>query len=243
MFCPKCGTQLPDGSIACSSCGTSFAAGAPRAGAAAAVAGERMKAASSDALGAFKTFMGNPVGGLADAYNSLGPARALGVGITFGAVFAVCTILAVYRVMPFRPEGAGGFLRILLFAVVPFVALMVSALAVRTIFRGEGAVGSDSFLAGAALLPFGFLLIIASLLGVRNFEVTYYLSVFAVCLTILMLFAGITRIYKVSERGATLAIPIMLVATAWLSRVLYGMILNHGGGYGGGADMFQGFGN
>jgi hypothetical protein len=72
MFCPKCGTQLPDGSIACSSCGTSFAASRGGA-AAAAVAGERMKAASADAFGAFKTFVGNPVGGLADAFNSLGP--------------------------------------------------------------------------------------------------------------------------------------------------------------------------
>ena len=243
MFCPKCGTQLPDGSIACSSCGTSFAA--PRAGAAAGVAGERMKAASADAFGAFKTFMGNPVGGLADAYAALGPAKAMGVGLTFGVVFAVCTMIATYRIMPFRPDGAKGFFLILLFAVIPFIALMVSALAVRTVFRGEGAPGSDSFLAGAALLPFGFFLIIASLVGLGSIDLLYFLSLFAVCLTILMLFAGITRIYRISERGATIAIPIMLIATAWLSKVIYGMVLRQamGGGFGGGEDMFQGFGN
>ncbi len=242
MFCPKCGTQLPDGSVACSSCGTSFAAGAPGGGAAAAMAGQKMKAASSDALGAFKTFVGNPVGGLADAYHALGASRALGVGLTFGAVFAVCVILGVYRMVPFRPDGAGGFFMIVLVAVVPFIALMVSALAVRSIFRGEGALGSDSFLAGASLLPFGFLLLIASLLGMGNFEIIYFLAMFASTLTILMLFAGITRIYKISERAATLAIPIMLVATAWLTKIIYRAMLNQamGGGFGRGGNMFEG---
>ena len=49
----------------------------------AAIAAEKAMAASKDALGAFKTLAGNPVGGLAGAYEGLGPARALGVGIMF----------------------------------------------------------------------------------------------------------------------------------------------------------------
>jgi hypothetical protein len=242
MFCPKCGTQLPDGSVACSSCGTSFAA--PRAGAAAAVAGERMKAASSDAITAFKAFASNPVGGLADAYNSLGASKALGVGLTFGAVFAVCILLSVYRVVPefMRPTGVGGFLKILVVAVVPFGALFLAAAAVRTIFRGEGALGSDSFLAGASLLPFGFLAIIMSVVGPSNLEVIYFLSLFAVCLTILMLFAGLTRINRISERMATIAVPLMLVLTAWVSKVIYRMMINSAMG-GGGMEGFDGFGN
>jgi hypothetical protein len=206
-----------------------------------------MRAASSDAIGAFKTFAGNPVGGLADAYNALGPAKALGVGLTFGAVFALCILLSVYRVVPefMRPTGVGGFLKIILVAIVPFAALFVAAIAVRTVFRGEGAIGSDSFLAGAALLPFGFLAIIMSILG-PNMDVATFLGLFAVCLTILMLFTGLTRMYKVSERMATLAVPIMLVLTAWLTKVIYRMMIESamGGGFGGGGgDPFQGFGN
>ena len=244
MFCPKCGTQLPDGSVACSSCGTTFAPA--RGGAAAAVAGERMKAASADAFTAFKTFMGNPVGGLADAYDSLGAAKALGVGITFGVVFAVCILLSMYRVVPefLRPGGVGGFLRMVVIAVTPFVALLVATVAVRTVFRGEGAIGIDSFLAGAALLPFGFIALVASILGPTNWNVIQFLAIFSISITILMLFAGLTRIYKLSERMATIAVPIMLLITAFLSQTIYRMMLKSAmGGMGGGDDPFQGFGN
>ena len=242
MFCPKCGTQLPDGSIACSSCGTSFAA--PRGGAAAAVAGERMKAASADAFGAFKTFMGNPVGGLADAYNSLGAGKAMGVGLTFGAVFAVCLLLSFYRVVPefLRPTGVGGFFKLLVVAVIPFVSMFVATIAVRSVFRGDGNVGSDSFLAGASLLPFGFIALVATLLGAENWNIIQFLAIFGISVTILMLFAGLTRMYKISDRMATLAVPIMLLITAWLSQAIYRMMLESA--MGGGGNPFEGgFGN
>jgi hypothetical protein len=244
MFCPKCGTQLPDGSVACSSCGTTFAA--PRGVAGAAVAGERMKAASADAFGAFKTFMGNPVGGLADAYASLGPAKALGVGLTFGAVFAVCILLSFYRVVPefLRPTGVGGFLKLVIAAVAPFVSLFVATIAIRTVFRGEGSTGSDSFLAGASLLPFGFIALIASILGPSNWNVIQFLAIFSISITILMLFAGLTRIYRISDRMATLAVPIMLLITAFLSQTIYRMMLRSAmGGMGGGDNPFEGMGN
>jgi hypothetical protein len=237
MFCPKCGTQLPDGSIACSSCGTTFAA--PRGAAGAAVAGERMKAASADAFSAFKTFAGNPVGGLADAYTALGPAKALGVGLTFGAVFAVCLLLSFYRVVPefLRPTGVGGFLKLVVVAVIPFVSMFVATIAVRSVFRGEGSVGSDSFLAGASLLPFGLIALVATILGAENWNVIQFLAIFGISVTILMLFTGLTRMYKISERMATIAVPIMLLITAWLSQTIYRMMLESamgGGGMGGG---------
>jgi hypothetical protein len=242
MFCPKCGTQLSDGSVACSSCGTTFAAS--RGGAAAAVAGERMKAASADAFSAFKSFMGNPVGGLADAYNSLGPSKALGVGITFGVVFMVCMLLSVYRVVPefLRPTGVGGFLKILFVCIVPFLSLFIATTAVRTVFRGEGALGSDSFLAGASLLPLGLIAVIASILGPTNLNVIQFLAIFSISITILMLFAGLTRISRISERMATLAVPIMILISAFLSQTIYRMMLESA--IGGGGNPFEGgFGN
>jgi hypothetical protein len=142
----------------------------------------------------------------------------------------------VYRILgsAFFP-GVGGFFKILVIAVVPFVALFAATAGVRTVFRGEGALGSDSFMAGAALLPFGLMFLVMTLLGrSSNGNVMYFLGTFAITLTILMLFAGITRINKISERMATIAIPIMLVVTAWLSRVIYTeMIKASFGGYNG----------
>lgn len=210
------------------------------------MAGERMKAASADAFGAFKTFMGNPVGGLADAYNALGPGKALGVGLTFGAVFAVCLLLSFYRVVPefLRPTGVGGFFKLLVVAVVPFASMFVATIAVRSVFRGDGNVGSDSFLAGASLLPFGFIALIATILGAENLNIIQFLAIFGISVTILMLFAGLTRMYKISERMATIAVPVMLLITAWLSKTIYRMMLESAmGGGGGGGNPFQGFGN
>jgi hypothetical protein len=247
MFCPKCGTQLPDNSVACSSCGTTFGGGA---GARTMVAGagvDRMKSGATDAFGAFKSFATDPVGGLAGAYSGLGSGKALTVGIVFGVVFALCITLAIYRVIgSMLFPGVGGFLKILVIAVVPFVALFAATLGVRTVFRGEGDLGADSFISGASLLPFGVVALIMTLLGRSGSgNVMQFLGIFAISLTIMMLFAGLTRIHKISERMATIAIPLMLVITAWLTRVIYTQMIkaSFGGGFdGGGFQNMPGFG-
>ena len=111
MFCQKCGTQIPDNAVACSSCGVSAAAPNPTA-----LAADKVKVASKDALRAFKMFASNPVAGLSVAFESLGQARALGVGITFGALFSLCVLFGIYRLLPEwgRPPGFSGFIKILI---------------------------------------------------------------------------------------------------------------------------------
>jgi hypothetical protein len=224
MFCQKCGAQIPDNVTACSACSTVVAAAAPNP---ATVAAERVKAASKDALQAFKLFASNPVGGLSGAFESLGQARALTAGITFGVAFALCVLFAAYRVLPVwgRPQGFTGFIKILVVSVVPFVSLLGASTAARKAFRGEGGFGHDSFIAGASSLPFGCVALLAAILGLGNIEVIALFTLFAVCVTILMLFAGLTRICKTSERAATLAVPLMLIASAWLSKVIYAALL------------------
>jgi hypothetical protein len=105
----------------------------------------KVKVASTDALHAFKLFATNPVGGLSSAFDSLGQDRALGVGITFGALLALCVLLGVYRLVPAwgRPQGFGGFVRILVVAVVPFVSLFGATILGRLGFRGHGSFGHD----------------------------------------------------------------------------------------------------
>lgn len=222
MYCSKCGTQIQDNSVACSSCGASMAAPNPTA-----LAADKVKAASTDALQAFKMFASNPVAGLSVAFENLGPARALGVGIIFGTLFALCIVFGVYRLLPEwgRRRGFSGFLKILVVAVVPFISLFGASVFGRKAFRGEGGFGHDSFITGASLLPFGFFAMLAGILGLGNTEVIAVFALFAVCLSILMLFAGLTRICKTSERSATIAVPLMLLASAWLSKIIYTAML------------------
>jgi len=222
MFCQKCGAQVEDGAVACAKCSASLVPPNP-----ASIAADKVGAASKDALQAFKMFASNPVAGLSVAFESLGPARALGVGITFGALFSLCVLFGIYRVLGEwgRPQGFSGFIKILVVAVVPFISLFVASVLGRKAFRGEGGFGHDSFIAGASLLPFGFVALLAVILGVGNMEVIAVFTLFAVCLTILMLFAGLTRICKLSEQAATVAVPLMLIASAWLSKIIYTAML------------------
>jgi len=191
------------------------------------VAAEKIKAASSDAWEALKLFALNPVAGLSVAFDSLGQARAFGVGIAFGATFALCVVLAAYRLLPEwgRPHGFTGFIKILVVAVVPVISLFGANVVARKAFRGKGGFGHDSFISGASLLPLGCVNLLAAILGFGNIEVIALFTLFAICLTILMLFAGLTRICKTSERAATLAVPLVLIVSAWLSKVIYAALL------------------
>jgi len=222
MYCSKCGTQIQDNSVACSSCGASMAALNPIA-----LATDKVKAACTDALQAFKMFASNPVVGLSVAFENLGPARALGVGIVFGTLFALCIVFGVYRLLPEwgRPNGFSGFLKILVVAFVPVISLFGAGVFSRKVFRGKGGFGHDSFITGAALLPFGFFAMLVGILGIGNTEVIAVFTLFAVCLSILMLFAGLTRICKTSEQSATIAVPSMLLVSAWLSKIIYTTML------------------
>src|SRR5450759_491095 len=110
MHCVKCGAEIPQNATVCSSCGASVS---PKASG---VAVDKVKVASSAAFRAFKMFASNPVAGLAGACETIGETRAFGVGITFGALFSVCVLFAVYRLLPaeIRPAGFTGFIKILM---------------------------------------------------------------------------------------------------------------------------------
>jgi zinc-ribbon domain len=226
MFCQKCGTQIPENAAACPACSASTTAPKP-----ANDGSEQIKAASKDALKAFKLFALNPVGGLSVAFESLGQARTVGVGIVFGIAFALCLLFGVYRLLPGwgRPQGIAGFFKILVVAIVPFVSLLGASIVARKAFRANGDLGHDTFIAGASLLPFGCVALLAAILGFGNIEVISVFALFAICLTILMLYAGLTRISKLSEQAATLAVPLMLIASAWLSKIIYTAMLKNAG--------------
>ena len=222
MYCQKCGNQIQDGATTCPQCSAVVTAPNP-----AAMAADRVKAASRDAVKALKLFVTNPVAGLSVAFDALGETRALAAGIVFGVTCSLLVVLASYRLLPEwgRPHGFTGLLKILIAATVPVVSLFGATLLARKSFGGKGSVGHDSFISGAASLPFGIVAILGAVLGLGNIEVISLFAIFALCTTILMLFAGLTRINKTSERAATLAVPLMLVATAWLSKIIYAALL------------------
>ena len=80
---------------------------------------------------------------------------------------------------------------------------------------------NEAFISGVALLPFGLANLVSSLIGYGNLEISVTLFIIAVCVLILILFAGLTRISMATEKVASIAVPLMLIASVWISKVLY----------------------
>lgn len=192
------------------------------------VAVTRLRDAAINAWRSFKILASDPVAKLSLAFETLGPTNALGAGIIFGMVFDLCALFAFYRVIPdiIEPHGIGAFFKLFLFGVVPFISLVGAITIGRMTFRGKGQLGHNCFLAGVSLLPLGVVLLLTGILGPANLEVIAVLALGALCLTILLLFVGMSRICNISERAATIAVPLMLISSVWLSKIIYAMIFN-----------------
>lgn len=215
MYCTKCGALNDDTMKVCTSCEATI--GSPVS-----IASEKVKAASTDALSAFKRLALNPLGELEVAFEQLGSSRAFAVGITFGSLFAFALLFAAYRNLGWMaPSGFAGFLKILMLAVVPFVAMLVALVIIQKIFGASGGMPHASFVAGAASLPFGILAILVLILGIGNLEVIAICAFFTVCLGILTLYVGMTNVAKLSVRSATFAVPLCLGASVWISKILF----------------------
>ena len=199
---------------------------APSPAPAAPAAPGRIGTAGKDAVEALKLFAKNPVGGLEAAYLRLDEKRAVGAGVAFAVIYLLCWLAALYISADVRPSGLDGLIKFLLSGAVPFVSLIGASALARKIFNGAGSLGGDAFIAGAALLPFGAWIVLASLLGASNWKITAALSVFALCFTILILYTGSTRISKITEEKSALAVPTMILASGLLMYVIYGAIID-----------------
>src|SRR6185369_2010183 len=149
MYCTECGGPLDTSTNVCPRCVVPAMAGQAAAGAllvAPHVSGPpgvtpqvtaRVREASKDATQAFKTFATNPVGGLPLAFHSLGPPRAMGVGIVFAAFSLICVFIGVYLALPsFAKPDIADSLKFIVFGAVPFVSLLAAGAATRKGFRG-----------------------------------------------------------------------------------------------------------
>lgn len=226
MFCQKCGVAVGEVAAACPSCSTPIPEIATRAPAGA------ILGTLQEALASLRSFAGDPVGRLAPACESLGEARARRVGIAFGAAATAGFLLGGYLTLPgfvrreiFDVLGFGGVCKSLAFAVVPFACAALGGHAIRRLFGGRGSLGSDGFLAGAAVLPAAIAMILSGILGLENAVLVLVVSVLAGCTSILMLHAGFTRISKLSDRAATLSVPAVVLLGMWLARLLAASVL------------------
>jgi hypothetical protein len=242
--CPQCGTGIatpetsthPSGSAAPTMSGTAAApAPAPAQVALGKSIGQEVRARSKDAWEGIKLFAKSPVGGLQQSFEMFEPSRAMAVGVIFAVIYELLLFFGVYHAADKLASLFGGGLpasdlsikqglEIVFACAVPFITLTLSSMIARSVFRGKGSLAGDVYTAGASLLPLGLCVAVASFLGPANVEVIAALGVFALTYMILMLYAGCSRIAGIPETGAAPAVPIMLLLTIWLTKVVISAI-------------------
>jgi hypothetical protein len=232
MFCGSCGRSLAENLRFCDGCGADVNGGG--VGSSTPLSAQlktEVKARSLDAWHGVKLFARSPVGGLAESYSMFDDQRATQVGIVFAIIYETALMLGAF-IFKSKAEGLmGGFLpigeltatqlfKVLFLGMVPFASLIGASALARKIFRGEGRFSGDVYTAGAVLLPTGVLALLASLLGAANVEVILILVLFALTYSILILYAGCSRVGLIPEAGAAPAVPVILLLSAWITKII-----------------------
>jgi hypothetical protein len=236
MFCKSCGRALADTLKFCDGCGADIDGGA--AGPATPLSQQlksEVKARSLDAWQGVKLFAKSPVGGLPESFALFDDRRAIQVGVVFAIVYEVAILLGAL-IFKSRTEAVLGgmfpvgqlmgeltatqLFKVLFLGLVPFASLIGACALARAVFHGKGRFAGDVYTAGAVLLPTGVFVLLSALLGVANFEVIAILFLFALTYSILILYAGCSRIGCISEAGAAPAVPIILLLSAWITKII-----------------------
>lgn len=196
----------------------------------------RSKAAAQDALSTFMKLIYNPVGALPEAYRSLAPPQAIGVGIVFIVVAVICLLITgggVGSMFGFGFTSSMGFKGFLLgLGVMLGVAAGIAAgsFLARTVFRGEGNLSFDIFLGGAALLPLALGTLGSYLLGLIGIgaPIGQLPMLVGFSLMILVIFTGLARVAGLKEGLSSYLVAVVLsvgiLAGYLIGRMLLGML-------------------
>ena len=223
-FCSRCGTKLEVSRAFCSSCGASTT------GAAAAELKTKLAATSGDALATVRSLAVDPVGSLARAYESLGHERAQATGIALAVFFSLASTIGIALGAKRWVGGLlslgggpsfGDYFKLALALLIFPAALTAISDGVRQVLRAERSLARDLFSCGSAVVPLAIVILLSGILGVANVEVIALLALFSATYLVLMLFTGLTRLGGLTERAAAPAVPVILVLTAWLSKVVF----------------------
>jgi hypothetical protein len=125
-------------------------------------------------VAAFKTLALDPVGKMTEAYQALGPRRAVAMGAAFGAGFVVCSLVGAAIERHLNPDTgwrlgnrteltAKETLAIILIGVVIVACLTLGSVIFRSLSKGGGSFSQDLYSAGLAVYPLSPALLLAGL--------------------------------------------------------------------------------
>lgn len=162
----------------------------------------------------------DPVGGMLPAYMRVGAVHTAPAGCTYAAAVAGSLQLSFL----------GGWLPSVLtfdgwpwlaLGLVPFACLLGAGI-VASYFAGSRiSVDASAFIAGAALLPIGSLVLGSGIIRLLGGQQLFFgVAIFAACWLVLGLYGGYTRLLKLSETTAAIAVPAAIAASTWIAYAL-----------------------
>jgi hypothetical protein len=198
--------------------------------------GEFAKRAWLEAAGAVRGLISDPWGRIGTVYEQLGPKRAIVVGGVFVAAFVLCCLMAmvfqetipVPGVAVLESTDAVAIVKTVI-VLIGYVAALVGAVTlVRVAARTGAELAADLFVVGASLVPLGAFAILAGLLNPLSAVVQWIVSVlfiYAAVTAILMLYNGLSKAVRLSERMSALAVPTVLAAATTVAQLLRWLLM------------------
>jgi hypothetical protein len=190
----------------------------------------KTREAMTDAAAAFKILIKNPTQGISQAFHQLGPQKALQVGIVCAAIFILSYLLCMHQFFSFIGSMMGSdarvsvpasfYLKGFFFALIPLAAMFGAMAASRMVAKGSGSWQADAFVTGIAIIPVAFVMLVIGILGLEHYDFISILAMFAMCILILTLFHGFKDLAGLAPGAATLAVPITLLVTMFVCRML-----------------------
>ncbi len=170
-----------------------------------------------DIRAVLSTVVVNPAGGMLPTYATLTLPRAVRLSILMAIAFNIC--FAVGADLTWR-NLYGDLVpidKLVFTGGAVFLGFAVSSFFMRSIWRGSGSFVGDLFIAGAALLPLGVLVLLGGVIGFGNSAIALaVLTVFTTSYAILIAYSGCNQISNMSEEASTLSVPIIFSLTGFV---------------------------
>ena len=182
---------------------------------------------------ALRYVLTDPMGGQGLALNMLGQTRAMVVGLAFIILFVAAMFFFADRMIltPLRsfaaafggePQfGAGIYLRLLLACVTPPLCLVIVFTFLSKLVDGAATVQGAVFSIGVSLFPatIGAILIYLSV-SQGWLRVSAAVSVASLCMTVLIMGAGLLTVARLSTRKVVILTPVMIIIAGFLSSLI-----------------------
>ncbi len=239
MYCSNCARELPPDATHCLACGAPVPGrvvpvavpAAPtataRAAAAAASLFDRALALVRDAWSAFKLLAKHPAAAVPRVLESLGPRRALQVGIFYAALFALLTLVVSALNWPLVLPSPGetpaplDYAKALVWGAVPFAWLWGACRLARMMWPGGTQTGGDAFIAGACLLPFYLPMVVLALFGATAPSLLAATALLAFSYALFVLASGWIQLLKVPEAKAAWVAPLVLLVLGGILKYIF----------------------